>query len=459
MLDSMRNSVMNRRRFLTSSALTVGSIAGAGTLLQACNTSSTPTTTTSSGGASVTKLTVMYASGEFTKDYIAEFEKLNPDIKITFIENDPTRLNAMLAAGTPPDFVRGSAVGSANGNARGLALNLDPYLAKSTVLKKEDLLGINDSFRWDGTKSGSGPYYGIAKDWSQDATLWYNGALFDKAGIPHLSATDPISYDQLLEISKKLTTKQGNTTQVYGFGVEWAWNLWAPIATMLLQQGGSMYNADLTQTDMTTPEAKKAIQWYVDFAQAGVGPTSLNPLPDGSDESTFAANRMAISQDGFWYGGNFVKSSTDFQTAVRMAPAPIMGSKRVSPSYAGQGAWIPAASKNKDAAWKLMEYFMTGTPAHDRAKSGWGLPSLKSLMSEVPQDLPYQKAAYQTTQNELTYVGLLPDSPYVTVASWNTILDKYIQQAIKKQITVDAASQQITTEVNAALKQGKQQLS
>src|SRR6266571_2892907 len=121
MLDALKNELLNRRRFLTNSALTIGTLAGASTLLEACNTSSAPTSNTS-GPKSITTLTVMYASNELSKAHIAEFEKLNPDIKIKFIENDATRLNAMLASNAPPDFVRGAGVGSSNNNARGLAL-------------------------------------------------------------------------------------------------------------------------------------------------------------------------------------------------------------------------------------------------------------------------------------------------------------------------------------------------
>lgn len=451
MLSSITRSRMTRRRFMTGTAIAAGSVMGAGALLQACDTG-----TTASGGK--TTITVMYASNELTKDYIAEFEKLNKDITVTFIEFDQTRLNSMFAANNPPDFVRGAAVGSAQNSARGLALNLDPYLEKSSVLKKEDLLGINDSWRWDGKKTGAGPYYGISKDWSQDATLWYNQSLFEKAKLPNLSATEPITYDQLFDIASKLTVKQSGKTQVYGFGAEWAWNLIAPIMAMVSQQGGQLYNADFTEIDFTKAEAKKAIDWYVQFVQAGIGPSSLDPLADGQDAPTFLANRMGITQDGYWFGGNIFTASDDLKANARLAPAPQMGTVRVSPCYAGQGAWIPAASKHKDEAWKFMEYFMTGTPAHDRAKSGWGIPSLKSLLSEMPQDLPYQQEAYQSMQNELKYNGVLPDSPYIDIGAYNTILDKYIQQVVKKQTSLDAACQQITQEANALLQQGKERL-
>ncbi|MBA2396059.1 MAG: sugar ABC transporter substrate-binding protein [Ktedonobacteraceae bacterium] len=455
MSDLITSPVITRRRFLATSAALVGSAAGASTLLSACDASSSGT---SSGGSAVT-LTVMYQSNEFSPAYVKEFEKLNPGIKIKFLEYDATRLNAMLAAGTPPDFIRAGAVGSANANARGLALALDPYLEKSSVLKKDDLLPINAAWRWDGKQTGQGPYYGISKDWSQDATLWYNQMLLDKAKIPAPSSTEPMTYDQLFSIAQKLTTRQGGKVQVYGFGPEWQWGIASSIFTMITQQNGKIYNSDLTQIDFTTPEAQKALTWYVNYMQANIGPSSLNPLSESSDGPVFLGNRMAITQDGYWFGGNIYTATADLKASARLAPAPQMGPNRFSPAYAGIGAWIPNASKHKDEAWKLMEYFMAGTPGHDRAKSGWGIPSLKSLLSEMPQVLPYQQEAYKSMQNELNHVGLLPDSPYSTIANYETIIDKYLEQAAKKQISVTTASQKITDEANKLLQQGKQQLS
>ncbi len=449
-------SRMTRRRFLTRSALTAGTVAGAGAFLDACNTSSSAA---GSSGGGKTTLTVMYNNNELTPAYITEFEKLNPDITIKFIEYDATRLNAMLAAGTPPDFVRGAAVGSAQNNARGLALALDSYLEKSKVLHKDDLLPINDSWRWDGKVSGQGPYYGISKDWSLDATLWYNEDLFKQAGLSPLSSTEPITYDQLLTIGKKLTATQGGKIKVYGLGVEWDWGVPGQVLSMIKQQGASLYtNANYSEVDFSQPAAKNALQWYVEFMNAGIGPSSLNPIADGQDAPSFLANRMAVTQDGYWFGGNVFTATSALKAASRLAPAPQMGPQRFSPSFAGIGAWIPAASKHKEEAWRLMEYFMTGTPAHDRAKSGWGIPSLKSFMSQMPQDLPYQQEAYASTQNELKYNGILPDSPYINIGNYDTILKKYLLQVVKKQITLDVACQQATTDANKLLAQGKAQI-
>jgi multiple sugar transport system substrate-binding protein len=456
MQDSFKPSAMSRRRFLASSAVTVGTLAGGSALLGACGTSTTSGPSTSG----VTTLTVMYGKGELTPDYIKEFEKLNPGIKVKFLEPDQTRLNAMLAGGTPPDFVRGPAVGSASNSARGLALNLDPYLEKSNVLKKDDLLSINDAWRWDGKQVGSGPYYGITKDWSQENTLWYNQEILDKAKIAHLDPLTPITYDQLFDMGVKMTVRQGGKTQIYGYGTQWGFGLVTILMAMIIQQNGRIYNADSTEVDFTTPQAQRAIEWFVNYLKANIGPSSLNPTAGGWDGPDFLAKRMAIMMGGYWITGNIATSGNDdIKANARLAPAPMMGPKRFSPSGAGIGAWIPAGSKNKEAAWKLMEYFMAGPPAHDRAKSGWGIPSLKSLLPEMPQNLPFQKEAFQSMQNELSYAGLLPDSPYIALSSYNSILDKYIQQVATKQISLTDACQKITADANTLLKRGKEQLS
>ncbi|KRF21826.1 hypothetical protein ASG95_20570 [Phycicoccus sp. Soil803] len=434
----------------------VAVMAGATTVAMLAGCTSSGGGAGKSGQAGSSTVTLMAGAQDLSKEQIAEFEKLNPGITVKLILTDATRLNTMLAAGNPPDVAVGGAVGSANINARGLATDLTPYLQKSTVLKESDLAPVNNSFRWDGKQSGKGPLFGIVKDWSQDATLWYNTALFDKANVPHLSETEATTYDDLLKIAKQLTAKEGGKTKTYGLGLEWAWTLYGPMSAMILQQGGHLYNDDLTEINFNSPEARRAFQWYVDFAQAGVGPTSLNPLPDGSDFSTFAAKRMAITQDGYWFGGNF--AAKDALKTVKMAPAPVMGDTRANPTYSGQGWWIPKKAKNKDAAWKLMEYYMAGPPAQARAASGWGLPGLSSLMSKLPQELPYQKAAYATAQNELKYAVALPDSPYISVDLLNTTIDKYLKAAITKKMTVQDACAALTDELNKALKQGKDQI-
>jgi len=76
MKDSLmtKSAPLNRRRFLINSAMAAGATLGAGSLLDACNTSN-PTT---SGSSTATTVTVMYNTGEFTPAHVTQFHQPAP---------------------------------------------------------------------------------------------------------------------------------------------------------------------------------------------------------------------------------------------------------------------------------------------------------------------------------------------------------------------------------------------
>lgn len=444
----------SRRRFLMSSAMAAGAALGAGSFLDACNTS-----TTSSGGGAATTVTVMYNTGEFTPAYITNFHKLNPDIKINFLTFDATRLNAMFAAGQPPDFIRSTgAADMPQWAARGVAQDLTTYFNNSSVLKVDNLQSVNDVYRWDGKTQGQGPRYGMAKDWSLDGMMWYNQKLFNQAGIPLPSSTEPLTYDEILDLGKKLTVRKNGRIQIYGLDASYGNFMQGFMLQMVAQQGGQLYSNDLSEIDFSTPEARKALQWYIDWARAGVGPSPLNPDATGG-YSLFTADRVAMLAYGYWYGGNISTQPQTFSSHVALIPAPQMGSTRISSCMSGTGAWIPTNSKNKDAAWKVMEYFMGGQPSIDRAKSGWGIPSLKSLVPDMPQGLPFQKEAFNSLQNEMQYQKTLSCSPYISDDGFDAALAKVIEPTMRGQLSLDQCVQQLNQSFNKLMQQSKQLIS
>ena len=58
---------------------------------------------------------------------------------------------AMIASGTAPDVIRISGVQQLPTYVtRGLALNLDPYLKNSKLIKQDDLLPVANIFKYNG---------------------------------------------------------------------------------------------------------------------------------------------------------------------------------------------------------------------------------------------------------------------------------------------------------------------
>ncbi len=406
----------------------------------------------------------MYYSGELGQPndtIISEFERQNPGVKVRIITPDPIRLSAMLAGGQPPDIIRVlGAPDMPSIAARGLAVNLDPYLQRSALIKPADLLPINDVFRWDGTTQGRGPHYGVDKDWSPDATIWYNKDLFDQAGVKYPSATAPLTYDEALALGTRLTVRKNGKVQVYGFDPAFQaggdLGMYQHTVQMLAQEGKSLLSGDQTQSDFSGSDTRKILQWIVDYERARVGTSVLDPDPNGSF-GLFLAGRLAMVTYGYWYQ-DYIKTASKLATRVGLSPAPQWGSTRVSGCFTATGAWIPTSSPNKDLAWKLFEFLHGGLPATDRATGGHGVPALKHLVPLLPQSPAYEASFLRTLRAELPYARVLRFSPYASHLAVNAAMQKYMTPVILGQTSLDTAAGQLETEVNRLLRIGKAQL-
>lgn len=438
-------SSLDRRRFLAASA----GAALAATALPGCAASAGGGN--SGGGGGKTTLTIMTADGDV--DVKAAAKALG--VNISIVKNDPTKLNAMLAAKTPPDVVRGQgAVETSYFAARGLMADLDPYFEKSSVLKTSDLDPVNDVWRFDGHKQGSGPRYGMAKDYSQDLMFWYRQDMFEAAKLDLPSETEPLSYDEWLDLGKQLTKRRLGKVKVYGLNATGLGNF-SLLMGMTASAGGSVFAEDLASVDFSSPEALKALQWYLEYARADIGPNVANPNPDGWDWPTYQAGRMAMACDGYWFGGT-IGGDPKIAEVSRFAPAPQFGGDRVSPCFAATGFWIPKESKNKDAAWRFFEYYFGGKPAQDRAASGWGIPSLTSLRSKMPQAKPFQKQASKVQQQELKHLSVLTFTPYAQQTALDAVINKVLPKAISDRTSAGKVADELNKLMNEQIARGKE---
>jgi multiple sugar transport system substrate-binding protein len=443
--------VFSRRSVLKTAGFVAGAAALSGCAGSAQSSSKTPAKAAKAKNGT---LTIMSVQGEITDAEVAAFEKAHPGIKIKQINTDATRLNAMLAAGNPPDVVRDAGTDVTPYIAsRGIALNLDEYFAQSSILKEADILPINNVWKWDGSAQGKGSRYGIAKDWSQDAMWWYNADMWSAAGLKAPDPSRPIAYDELFDAAKKLTKSSGGRTSVYGlFTTTAGMNR---IASMVATAGGRILSDDLGTADFTSPEAIAALTWLADAAKAKVGYSLTNPSPDW-DGPEYVAGKQATSGQGFWFGGFLGSTAPAYQSKTVFAAAPTLGKKRVSPSFGAVGYWIPTKSKNPGAAFQFMEWYCGGDAARKRISAGNGLPSLKSLLAVVPQETAFQKAAFKVQTAELDYVDVLHNAtPYAQTTALDTTLAKTFTAMVGSGASVAKLADQLTKDVNAVLANGK----
>jgi len=223
----------------------------------------------------------------------------------------------------------------------------------------------------------------------------------------------------------------------------------------------SLYSEDFGKVNLTSPEAKDAMQFWFNLAKGNTWWNPLNPPASWAGES-FAKEQEAIVQFGFWYGGSVAQGAVGGgkapQETFMMLPAPTWGPKISDPTVTATGGSVHAKTKHPDDTWKFFEFFMGGESALNRAKSGWGVPALKSHFQYLPSDTPFQQQVKKVLDGELKVSGAqVRFNPYInpgeniSTNSFNASWQKNLEAGLKGQLTFDALLNNVQKDVNAVI--------
>jgi multiple sugar transport system substrate-binding protein len=428
----------------------------AGAILASCAPKTTPTT----APAEVVKpaeekpaavpakkasgnIVTMWSDNELVEAERKLFMEKYPDFTLEFLTFDEARLMAMLAAGTPPDHVRIVGLETPYFASRKTWLDQTPYIAVSTKIKADDLLPVNDMNRYQGG------LFGIVKDWSPDFALWINEDHLAEAGIDLPARDKPISVEWLHDTSTKLTKKEGDRVLRFGFdnGV-WDGRF---LNKAMIDSGGQFWSKDNDKIVLRdNPEAKEFLKYITDWALEKTCTSPINPAPDWGGPN-FASGLSSIICQGYWYSGFLEQNKS--QVKGQMYPAWSWGGgKMYNPCGYGCSGAITRESKNPEGAWIFHEYFMAEEPAITRAKSGWGVPALKSQLELMPKDGDFRGPLYEMVVQQ-TEAGLppLPVSPFCRMAAFDQPNAKYQEMYLRGEITFDDYIGKVEDEVNATI--------
>jgi multiple sugar transport system substrate-binding protein len=359
----------------------------------------------------------------------------------------------MYAAGAPPDLLRVQAPFIPQALARKLLFDLTPYFQTSEALKIDDLMPANYFyFAESPLQIGKGKIYGMVKDFSPDCSMYANKELFDTAGVT-LDDTKSYSFVEVADMAKKVIKTEGDRMTVFGYGFEAAWidRFWM---VALSETGQKLYSDAYDKINLTAnEEAMKIAKFYFDMQKEKTTYSAINPSPAGWNGTDFVAGVLGFMQYGFWFSAMAEGEKT--KGKLMLLPSPNWSGKHMDPTVTATGMIMSAATQNPDAAWTVFEDYNGLVDAHARAKSGWGVPGLKSLLPLIPQNTDFQKQCYKVLQGELA----LNDQPFQfnpflgeTVVS--NAVTKYTEQALKGQLKFEEMIKMVEDETNTAIKDG-----
>jgi multiple sugar transport system substrate-binding protein len=278
-----------------------------------------------------------------------------------------------------------------------------------------------------------------------------------EAGITLPPPNSIITYKQMGEWAKLMTKMDGDkvvTMGNEGIGGD------GDLQNILRETGQDLYSDDFTHANIKdNPIVVDFLKYAAELAKEGVTYSPTNPSPNWGVPD-LQGGQVASMQMGYWSQAQFLADAADSvekPTDFVMYPALSWGGKKVSdPSGGGAGWFISAKTKNPDAAWKLFEYYMAGEPAITRAKSGWGVPALKSQMTYMDVKEDWQKQFLATVNWEIANADTSARriNPYYSTDTLNTIWSSQLEQYLKGTITIDEAIANLDTQVNKAIADG-----
>jgi multiple sugar transport system substrate-binding protein len=366
-------------------------------------------------------------------DVAKGFQEANPGVKVN-TEAVPSQPNHLLklatefSAGSPPDvwvidYRRFGLLQNA-----GVVEPAQPYLDKSSIIKATDFY----------TKplepfTINGQLQCVPMNMSS-LEVYYNKDLFDKAKVPY--PKPGWTWDDFLTAAKAITALSTPDEKIYGVGID---PQLIRLAPFVWQNGGDIVDDAQHPTRLTldTPEAKEAFQWFVDLQVKHHVVASQIENVSEKDQTRFMFNTL-----GMWLLSRRVVPALRTTSGFTWDVAPLPQGKVQAGILHSDAYCISKASKNKELAWKFVEYANGPVGQVIAAKTGRTVPSLKSVaLSPTYLESDKPPASSHVFLDMGPFLRVTPQT-----AAWPDVelrANAVIEQAFYGHMTVDEAIKEL----------------
>ena len=289
-----------------------------------------------------------YTTNRDVQENVAAFMKANPDIKVDVIDvpaaDYTTKLSTMLNGGSDLDVIMVKDADTTYSlYQKNQLLDMNDYI-KADEFDLSAYNGLSENFCFDGKQCGlpfRTNYY----------VMFYNKDIFDAHNMAYPS--NDWTWDDFEKMAMELADPANN---VYGAYLH-TWQ--ACVVNWGLQDGKHTILNYETGYDFFKPYYEMALRLQdagaiQDYGQLKAGKIHYS--------GAFAAGNVAMMPMGSWFISMMADKVQSGESNVNWGVATLPHPKDVEPGYvvgASSPIAINAASKNKDAAWKLVK-FMTG---------------------------------------------------------------------------------------------------
>lgn len=337
---------------------------------------------------------------------------------------------------------------------------MDDYFKDESSVRLEDVWDINrQAYAYDpATKTfGSGKTYALLKDWTTDAMLLYNRALFtpeqlaliekdeNKDGVP-----DPLTYDEFETLCSQLLKRSGANITQYSFLPGLAE---AKVLTQFISNAGySWFNpSNGYKSTFNTPEVQEVMKYYYGI----LGKNEVNNV-GSTFYPLFAQGKVAMTMGGLYCVNSYNLDRLDLGVAYPPVKTKGMESKPCTTGCVGFA--VSSRSNKKDAAFKFIKWYMEYYGERDAKKCN-NFPAIESYATDIMLNPeintnPTKLKATKLFYDSLAKAVVIDRNPYCSQASLENIeftyTGEYLQGAMSLKEFCDTLDYEVNKRVRAA---------
>jgi len=339
------------------------------------------------------ELVVMHWSGDggpeedaIVEEALARFETEHPGVRVRRINPGDagsfyTKLQTMLVAGEPPDVFYVGAERLSNFVELGLLASLEEFVgagddeAASSFDLGAFFPATVDAFRYDGDRVGTGPLYGIPKDFTT-VGFYLNLDLLKRAGVE--PPGDDWTWDEFIEIARRVGELPDATGAEF---VTWP----VMVRVYLWTQGLDVVGEDFDDLRLDDPEVVAALETLRAWRHEEENTLTSGRSRVASGSAVFQTGRVGMAGPfGRWVVPAYStltpdesKSAGEIAFEWDFLPLP-RGSERANVVLTV--AWaIAERCEHKREAWELVEFLTSAENQAAQSRLGLAVPTRRAV--------------------------------------------------------------------------------
>ena len=288
-----------------------------------------------------------------------------------------------------------------------------------------------------------GGYYGLPYG-ADTVVQFYNKKHFDDAKIPY--PTGDWTFDEMIAVADKLTTRDGGKTTRYGLAAQIPWQ--ATYVPGIEAWGGSVLRDDGT-INLTSDAALKTFNMYWDQAKKGII-ASYTQSPNGDIWSAFSSGLASMTQTVRALVPSFRTSMKD-DWDVCFTPK-INGVHKTGMGSLAMDATPTGVANNADLVYDFITWFYSGDGAMGILSSTYAIvPPVESLYtSPVWRNLPGPPSNTSVFSDSIAFGAINPNTIPHAVQS---VINKQLRDAEDSVVLNGADPKEQLTNAEAAVNQ------